>query len=278
MQQEFPRFNENEHLKAENDFLKMKLMLERGGQFGGNENGELPAEIENQFLNNILAFEKQFEEQKRIKVFDKIGKPQHFKRVSEITDADIDEAWKELSYYMSEHGVNLDVCSPNISVRELYRFATEELFEHETDDINLPGWSNNFIYDEFYPDPVYDNSRLVEQDLLRDIFTKDVLFHDIHYDKDGFEFNDKLYTDFAEYNSSVGLFKSLFDEIELKECTISFCEVKENICEVRGEYNAVARTPADELTYSGIFKVELILKNAEYWYFKKITLEGFKLE
>ena len=278
MQQEFSNFNEEEQLKAENDFLKMKLMLERGGQFGGNENGGLPAGIENQFLNNILAFEKQFEEQKTIKVFDKIGKPLQFKGVSEIADADIDEAWKELSRYMSEHGVNLDVCSPNISTREMYRFATEELFEHDTNDMNLPGWSTNFIYDEFYPDPVYDNSQMVEKYLLWDIFRKDELFDEIHYDKDGFIFNDKLYKDFTEYNNRVSRFKSLFDRIELKECTVSFCEVREKVCEVRGEYNAVAGTGSDELTYSGIFKVELILKDAEYWYFKKMQLDGFELE
>ena len=278
MQQEFPKFSDEEQLKAENDFLKMKLMLERGGQFGGNENEVLPPEIENQFLNNIMAFEKQFEERKTIKVFDKIGKPQHFKAVGEIPDGDIDEAWNELSNYMAEHGVNLGVCSPNISARELYRFATEELFEHETDDINLPGWTTNFIYDEFYPDPVYDNSHLVERDLMWDIFRKDELFHDIHYDGDGFVFNDKLYKDFTEYSNRVSKFKSLFDEIELKKCTVNFCEVKEMDCEVRGEYMASAKTGSNEQIYSGGFKVELILKDSEYWYFKNIQIEGFRLE
>jgi hypothetical protein len=139
MQEDFPKLNQEEQLKAENDFLKMKLMLERGGYFGGDENSELPPEIENQFLNHVMAFEKQFEERKTIKVFDKIGAPLHFKPVKEIPDNDIEEAWSELRHHMNEHGIDLDVCSPNISARELYRFTTEELFEHETDDMNLPG-------------------------------------------------------------------------------------------------------------------------------------------
>jgi hypothetical protein len=119
---------------------------------------------------------------------------------------------------------------------------------------------------------------MVEKYLLWDIFRKGELFDEIHYDKDGFIFNDKLYTDFTEYNNRISRFKSLFDEIELKECTVSFCEVKENVCEVRGEYNAVATTSSNELTYSGMFKVELILKDTEYWYFKKMQVDGFKLE
>ena len=62
MNENFESSDEEEKLKAENDFLKMKIMLERGATFGG-DNSELPAEIENAFLNNVMAFEKQFEEQ-----------------------------------------------------------------------------------------------------------------------------------------------------------------------------------------------------------------------
>lgn len=73
MSGEFDHLNKDERLKAENEFLKMKIMLERGAQFGYGENKPLPPEIENEFLKNIVAFEEQFEEHKRIKVFDKIG-------------------------------------------------------------------------------------------------------------------------------------------------------------------------------------------------------------
>src|SRR5687767_12518157 len=133
----FSKLNDEERLKVVNEFLKMKLMLERGGQFGSNENKESPLspEIENQFLNNIMAFEKQFEEHKTIKVFDKIGRPQHFKAVAEISDEEMPGAWGELSEHLNAHGVDMAVCSTNISVIELYRFTTEELFLHEMDDM-----------------------------------------------------------------------------------------------------------------------------------------------
>ena len=41
----------------------------------GNQNDPLNPEIENQFLNHIIEFEKQFEKQKTITVFEKIGMP-----------------------------------------------------------------------------------------------------------------------------------------------------------------------------------------------------------
>ena len=63
MHQDFSPMNEEENLRTENEFLKMKLMLEHGGQFGELDedgNTDLPPEIENEFLNSVMAFEKQF--------------------------------------------------------------------------------------------------------------------------------------------------------------------------------------------------------------------------
>jgi hypothetical protein len=276
MQEDFSNLSEEEKLKAENDFLKMKLMLEQGAHFGGGD-GEtkLPAEIESEFLKNVMAFEKQFEERKTIKLFDKIGRPEQFKPVNEISGNDIDKAWKDLDDYLSERGINLDVCSPNISNRELYRFTTEELFEHEMDDMNLPGWSSNFIYDEFHPDPVYDNSRMVEQNLFGDIFCKSDLFYEIDYDKEGFVFNGRLYETRESFFEMINRFKSVFDEIELMECCMGKCEVKETECTVIGNFRAVAKSVIDETVFKGNFKVEMILNDMDYWYFKKIQIDGF---
>ena len=273
--EDFNHLEGNERLKAENEFLKMKLMLEQGARFGGNEDDALPEEIENQFLNNIIAFEQQFTEHKTIKVYDRIGRPTHFKPASEIADQDIKAVWDQLSTYLNKHGIDLSVCSPNISVRELYRFAVEELFEHEMDDIDIPGWTTNFIYDEFYPDPVYDNSGLVEQNLFRAIFRKDDLFYDIHYANDGFTFNGLYYDDFKIYRERINRFKSIFDEIEISEFNVENCVVQENNCEIRGQYKAVARQQGNETTFAGSYEVKLVISELGYWDMKTIQISGF---
>jgi hypothetical protein len=276
--EDYSHLNEEEKLKAENDFLKMKLMLEQGAHFGGDGETKLPAELENEFLKNIMAFEKQFEQQKKIKLFDKIGRPLHFKPVNEIPDSEIDKAWNNIHAFLGEQGINLDVCSPNISNRELYRFTIEELFEQEMDDMDLPGWTNNYIYDEFHPDPVYDNSRLVQQDLFHDIFRKEELFCELQYVKEGFVFNNTEYKDYKPYFEMMSRFKSLFDEIELVEFNVTNCIVSTPNCEVHGNYEAKANSGTNEVIFKGKFKVELLFSELGYWDMKRIQIDGFNPE
>ena len=251
MQEEFTNPSEEEKIKAENDFLKMKIMLQHGGQFGGTENSDLPPEIENQFLNNIMAFEQQYEKHKTIKVFDKTGKPDHFKPVGQIDDSDIEEAWRDLRQHMNEHGVDLDACSPNVSPRELYRFATQELFEHETDDIDLPGWSTNFIYDEFYPDPVYDNTRVATEDCIKHILEKEPLRWTHHFRDEGLRLNEHFPLTIDEFKAIVNRFKDAYEGLEITEVTAPTCVVNDTESFVEGKYSVSATVGRDSYLLTG---------------------------
>src|SRR6185436_5678845 len=147
--------------------------LERGAVFGPAE--KLPADVENEFLNHIVEFEKQAENPIQTTVFKKIGCPQHFPKVETIPEAEIDLQWQKLEEYLGEHGINMGCCSLNVSNRELYRFTTEELFNLEVSDINIPGMICGFIYDEFYPDHKYENTSTAIQDVIEEIFGKEEL-------------------------------------------------------------------------------------------------------
>ena len=279
---EFKNLNDEEKLKAENEFLKMKLMLEQGAHFGGDGETKLPAELENEFLKNVMAFEKQFEERKTIKLFDKIGQPRQFKPVNDIPDSEIDKAWKDLGDYLSEHGINLDVCSPNISARELYRFTIEELFEHEMDDMNLPGWSTNFIYDEFHPDPVYESEKVVKEELFMALFNAkpvDDYFHCLHSEE--ILINGRLYATSEEVKTAFNLFKSFFKKIKLKELIIERCEViNAERTIVRGKYKADARAidDGDKVIFEGQFSVELSPDELGYWNIRNIQIGSINFE
>ncbi len=146
MTDEFDNLNREEKLEVKNEILKMKMMLENGAKFG--EGGEKAStEIENEFLNYIMAFERQAANPKYIKLYDKIRRPVHFIPVAEVADEEIEEEWEALSDFMRNYGVSLDVCSPNVSARELYRFATEELFNGQVNDMNVPGMMSCYTYD-----------------------------------------------------------------------------------------------------------------------------------
>ena len=278
MQPEFSHLDGEEQIKAENDFLKMKLMLEHGGEFISCGDEPIPGEIENDFLNSIIEFEKHFEQRRVICVFDKIGQPGHFRPAGEVPDDEIGEAWSELNELLNQNDIALGVCRPNVTVRELYRFVTEELFNHEVDDMDMPGWISHFIYDEFYPDPVYENSRLAETDLLGDIFKTGELFSEINYDGDGFTFNGEYFESFATFAERINRFKSFYSDIGLANCEVETCVLDGSNCVVKGNYKAIADNAAGSDVFEGKFEVELILKEFfNFWYFKNISIEGLQI-
>lgn len=241
--------SEEEKLKAENEFLKMKMMLERGAEFEKTEAGnELPADIENQFLRNIMEFEKQFDQHKITTVYDKIGRPTQFKPVNEIPDTEIENAWTELYSYMLDNGIDLTATNPKVTPRELYRFATEELFEHQTDDINIPGMISGFIYDEFYPDYEYENSNLAI-DYIQSVFSKDHLDHMQGLAKKITINNLKDLTQ-ENFKAIINQFKDAFDDIVLHTADANSCTIEETTCTVNGTYSATGFISNDKIDWN----------------------------
>jgi hypothetical protein len=278
MQDEFQNLNDEEELKAENEFLKMKLMLEHGAQFGKMEtDSELSPDIENEFLNYIMEFEKQSENPTYIKVFDKIERPTNFKPSALIPDELIEQAWQNLSDYLNQYQINLDVCSPNISSRELYRFTVEELFEHEMSDMHVPEMMHCFIYDEFYPDHIYDNTRKVQDDLFPDIFSKKPMSFDYGF-KDDLSFNHKVYKDFDALKDAVNNFKTFFEEINLEKCIVSSCSVEEASSAVKGKYEASAIAGKEKMIFQGEFIIGLLLNSVGFYSIKDIFIEGIHID
>ncbi|MDP4261623.1 MAG: hypothetical protein Q8941_03735 [Bacteroidota bacterium] len=278
MEEDFSPLNEKEQLQTENDFIKMKLMLEKGAEFGSAGSEELSPELENIFLKNVMAFEEQFEQHKTIKVFDKIGRPGHFKPVNEIPDNDMGKAWDELRDYLNKYGLDLGVCSPYISTRELYRFTIEELFDHETDDMLLPGWTTNFIYDEFHPDPVYESEKAVKEDLFPALFKTapvDEYFYCLH--DQNILLNGKCYRERKDINAAFNRFKSLFSEMDLQKVIIDRCDVKsDSKTVVSGNYKVIATSITDkkEESFEGKFTIELRPDDLGYWSIKNMEIEA----
>ena len=276
MSEELNHLNEEENLKAENDFLKMKLMLEKGAQFGkGETDSELTPQMENEFLNYITEFEKQTENPTYIKVFDKIGRPSHFKPVTQIPDEEMNNAWNKLAAYLQQYNISLDVCSPNISTRELYRFTTEELFEHEMSGMNIPGMMHGFIYDEFHPDPVYDNTKAATEDCINYILEKRPMEWTHHFRYDGLRLNQHIGLTIEQFKNIVNQFKLAYENIEINEISSNSCVVGNDDSWVTGTYSITVVTVRDSYTLLGNWKVIFELDTElGYWYIKEVEVEG----
>lgn len=267
--------NDEENLKNENEFLKMKLMLEQGGEFGTMQtDNELPTGVENDFLNYIMEWEKQAAERKVIKVYDRIERPTYFKPANEIPESEIDTAWEELDAYLNKYNIDLAVCSPNINNRELYRFTTEELFDYEMNDIFIPGGMTCFTYDEFYPDHIYDNTRYATDDCMKQIFEKDPLTFMMWFQKDNIRLNNNFPLNEDEYKNIINRFKSLYDDIKLNDLTNNDCIIDNTNCQVKGGFDVMLVLPSEEIKVEGNWLVEFRLDDFGYWEIYHVQIKG----
>jgi hypothetical protein len=274
MDQEHKRTDQE--METENEFLKMKLMLEKGAEFGTCADGkDLPPGIENEFLKHIMEFEKQWEDAPMIKIYDKVGRPTEFKPVEAIDEENIGTAWQELSAYLREHGISLDACSPNITRRELYRFATQELFELEVEDIQIPGLMHGFIYDEFHPDPVYDNTCLAVDECMKLIFQEAPLEWTFQFSDKGIRLNTKESLTAEALKDIINRFKTVYDRIELAGLNCSGCSVMDTYSIVQGTYAADVYNGPEKYRMEGKWEVRLEKDmDFEAWLIVDIQIEG----
>jgi hypothetical protein len=158
-----------ENLRMENELLRLKLKAELGAE--SHNITDIDPEIENAFLKNVLAFEHNFANAKPAKVYDLLGKPD-FIRVVDLTDELIEQALEEVTGLLAEN--NMEVYfGDGYDSRTKYHFITEELFEHETTFVAMPGMTTHFDYEEFHPNHKKDiENRTI--DFLTQWFKRDV--------------------------------------------------------------------------------------------------------
>ncbi|MEO8108720.1 MAG: hypothetical protein ABI594_01750 [Ginsengibacter sp.] len=266
--------NEEENLKNENEFLKIKLLLEHGAEFQTPQiKNDLPAEAENEFLNYIMEWEKQAAERKTIKVFDRIKRPDHFKPVNEIPDDEIDAAWDELDNYLNKYNIDLAVCSPKIDNRELYRFTTEELFDYVMNDIFIPGGMTCFTYDEFYPDHIYENTNTALDDCIKCILKKQTFDWMPMLKKENLRINNRYPLSEKEYLNVINHFKKAYEDIKVNDVTSTDCVIENNNCRVTGSYDIVLVSALEEINLKGKWLVEFEFDDFGFWEISHVQIE-----
>lgn len=153
----------SENIRIENEILKLKMKAQFGDQMMMGSSTELPPEVENQFLKNIIQFEEACINMKHIKLYELIGSPP-YKPASELKDDEIGDELIYLLKLMYDKHIVLDILG-DYDHRTIYTFVTEELFEHETEtNDGLPeGMVRHFIYEEFHPNHIYDIENRIKE-------------------------------------------------------------------------------------------------------------------
>lgn len=218
MKQETNNEEENEKLRIENEVKKIKLTLEHGAHFSESDGTtNLDPRLEAEFLNNIEQFEKAYDDCKQIPVYDFIGRPE-YKKAEDIPDKEIQAELENIILVMNENGIYLDTfCEVEDLV--LYRFITEELFLHETDDIRVAGMTSNFIYEEFHPNHEYD-IREHSADFFKSFLDKESDYYTTFLTKESEDSN--VLKNFRDAFTSFSL-----DHFEI--ISVSFDEEKSNV-------------------------------------------------
>ena len=139
-----------ENIRVKNEFLKIKLKAQYGDAFSMETNAELPPEIENQFLKNIMAFEDANINKDTSTVYEAIGKPA-YKPAEELDEGVLSSELKRMNALLQKHNLSLDICDGPYPDLIIYKFITEELFAHELEMNGIPSMTINFIYEEFHP-------------------------------------------------------------------------------------------------------------------------------
>jgi hypothetical protein len=191
------------NIRQENEFKKMKMNLESGAIFPDDLSKNLPPEVESQFLDSIMLFEKAFRDAKQVIVFEKIGSP-NFIPENVLNDNEVKIELERIEEIMHNNGLNLDVLADyDDEERLIYKFITEELFFKEVDDIKIPEYNINFIYEEFYRNDKYELKQNTV-DFLNMLFHKKSQFYE------EFHYQDAI--NHVELNN----FRSLFKKIKIK--------------------------------------------------------------
>ena len=129
----------------------------------------LSPEVENEWLDYVLEFERQFEQAERITVRERIGDPP----IPSLSDLPLDavgEAVTVLLDLLAAHDVAVDFLG-DVDELEAYRYLTEELLDEDMDDIRVEGMTTHFTYST----PEYDVQMWVED------FVLNVFIHEKEY-------------------------------------------------------------------------------------------------
>ncbi len=164
-----------ENLRMQNNFLKMKMMAESGAVFGGST--KLPADIENQFLKNVLEFEKANADEKSRSIYEILGKP-NFEDEKKLNEEKFKTEFARLERLLKNNNINVEF-NRQRDGRFKYNFITKELFEHKTSFVPVKGMSTYFLYEEFHPDHELEIKDLTH--LFLNDFIERKLDENIHY-------------------------------------------------------------------------------------------------
>jgi hypothetical protein len=137
-----------ENLQADNEMSALHLEMEYGAHTFLSD--DAPPELIQQFLANVAAFEKEHRQGEKTTVYKRIGSPAFAS--FDLLEADtLPDEIKRLQDILEQHGFML-LRPDGLADEAFYEFIITDIFEHEVEDIQIPGMLTYLDYADFHPD------------------------------------------------------------------------------------------------------------------------------
>lgn len=267
-----PLLNRDDELHAENNLLKLKLGLEYGMEM--TEVSPLSPDVENHWLKSVYAWESAYKNAKRVKLYDYIGRPA-FPKWDSLTPEQVSRELERIHTIMENNSVHLSsICKYDDTT--IYKFITEELFEHEMDDMRVLGMTCHFTYEEFHPNHDYE-IRERAADFVRKIFRKQW-----NQEYDGIILSDKIFFSGATYDRKgistiVSTFQDAHSSLRLHKFDTHDVVIEPDYVKasVIADLSAMGKMKdGEKVRYIGAcsFKLE---REYDYWQISDFSIPGF---
>lgn len=244
--------------------------------FAANDNcfHDLPPGVSSGLILRVMEFERQYARQKYIKVGARLQIPASFRSANDIPEEEISGAWHELHTYMRQRGISLTACSPRVTSRHLYSFALGEMLELEISDIQVPDLIHCFIYDEFYPDPIYEATQTACQFGVRAIIEDRPVAALFHYNENNLRLNQHEKCTRDQLKEIINQFKIRFAELIPHEVTCTDCQMFYPLCYTEGNFSLMSVINGRTWVTKANWRVLLEYDNLHgYWNIREVELE-----
>lgn len=148
---------------------KRDVLRQQYGMVNEYRSPDMLPEMESEFFDYVLEFERQFENAPRITVRARIGDPT-LPPIDSLSPDDLVAGVDALMELLAAHCIAGDFLG-DVDYETAYRYLTEELLDEEIDDIHIPELWLNFTY----ATDAYDATTWVEQ------FVSAIFRHDLEY-------------------------------------------------------------------------------------------------
>jgi hypothetical protein len=132
-----------------------------------------------------------------------------------------------------------------------------------------------FIYDEFHPDHVYENTRVAIDECMLYILQKEPMEWTHNFKTENLQLNHHTSLSEEELKIIVNMFKLAYDDLKITELVEIGCIVLEKESQVNGTYSVVAHLGKETCTLTGKWKVSFERDDEiGYWYINNVQVEG----